>query len=308
MRALRLGVISMAVSLAVCAGGGAAVAQELLAVQGALTAGDAVLEDGSLYDEYTFAGSSGQQITISLISEDFDPYLILLDPQGRRISENDDVSRNNRNSRLVITLPSTGTYTVVANSYESGSNGEYEIKIESGESPAVTLQAMVTEAVPGISPPCSAALISAISDIETAREVNAAVSPVQLRDRYAEFPADRPNGVKVALNGPATLSVIRSPQLLDQLSGELIRNCPTVGAVVFRSAETGFEKIFGFLPNRDETSLVVEADAVPVGEFSCVPVPDNSRAGRSVARSLAWGDQICAVDNPGSGIGGSSRS
>lgn len=308
MRALRFGVISTAVSLAVCVGWSAATAQELLAVQGALTTGDAVLEDGSLYDEYTFAGSSGQQITISLISQDFDPYLILLDPEGRRISENDDVSRNNRNSRLVITLPSSGTYTVVANSYESGSNGTYEIKIESGESPSVTLQAMVAEAVPGSSPPCDAALISAIDDIETDRNVNAVVSAVQLRDRYAEFPAERPNGVKVALNGPATLSVIRSSQLLDQLSGELIRNCPTVGAVVFKSAETGLEKIFGFLPNRDETSLVVEADAVPVGEFACVSVPGNRRADRSAVRSLAWGDQICAVDSPGSSVGGSSRS
>ncbi|CAN5827667.1 hypothetical protein BH23CYA1_BH23CYA1_16430 [soil metagenome] len=308
MRALRLGVISTAVSLAVCAGWGAATAQELLAVQGALTTGDAVLEDGSLYDEYTFAGSSGQQITISLISQDFDPYLILLDPQGRRIGENDDVSRNNRNSRLVITLPSTGTYTAVANSYESGKTGQYEIKIEAGESPVATLQAMVSEAVPGSSPPCDAALISAIGDIETDREVNAVVSPVQLRDRYAEFPTDRPNGVRVALNGPATLSVIRSPQLLDQLSGELIRNCPTVGAVVFRSAETGFEKIFGFLPDRDETNLVVEADAVPVGEFDCVPVSGDRRTGRSAARSLAWGDQICAVDNPRSGTGGANRS
>ena len=308
MRALRLGVISTAVSLAVCAGWGTAAAHELLAVQGALATGDAVLEDGSLYDEYTFAGSTGQQITISLTSQDFDPYLILLDPQGQRISENDDVSRNNRNSRLVITLPNNGTYTVVANSYESGSNGEYEIKIESGDSPAVTLQAMVAEAVPGSSPPCDAALISAIGDIETDREVNAVVSPVQLRDRYAEFPSGRPNGVKVTLSGSATLSVIRSSQLLDQLSGELIRNCPSVGAVVFRSAETGLEKIFGFLPDRDETSLVVEADAVPVGEFDCVPVQSDRRAGRSAARSLAWGDQICAVDNPGSGIGSSSRS
>ena len=308
MRALRFGVISTALSWAVCAGWSVATAQELLAVQGALTAGDAVSEDGSLYDEYTFAGGSGQQITISLISQDFDPYLILLDPQGRRISENDDVSRSNRNSRLVVTLPSTGTYTVVANSYEADKNGEYEIKIETGESPAVTLQAMVAEAVPESSPPCDAALISAIGDIETDREVKAVVSAVLLRDRYAEFPAERPNGVKVQLNGPATLSVIRSPQLLDQLSGELIRNCPTVGAVIFKSAETGLEKIFGVLPNRDETSLVVEADAVPVGEFNCVPTPANRQAGRSVARSLAWGDQICAVDNPGSGISGSSHS
>ena len=143
MQALqRLGIIAIAAGLAFFAAQAnpISVAQAdpiqanptvILEKQGLLSAGDSVLDDGSLYDAYKFSGSSGQQVTIYLESQDFDPYLILLDPAGRRISENDDISRTNRNSRLVVTLPDTGTYTVVANSYEAGKNGGYRIKVSS---------------------------------------------------------------------------------------------------------------------------------------------------------------------------------
>ena len=133
MQALqRLGIIAITIGLTVCTAGRAAAANPImLEEQGLLSAGDSVLDDGSLYDTYRFLGSSGQRVTIYLESQDFDPYLILLDPAGRRISENDDISRTNRNSRLVITLPKTGTYTVVANSYEAGKNGGYRIKVSS---------------------------------------------------------------------------------------------------------------------------------------------------------------------------------
>lgn len=136
MQALqRLGIMAVTSGLAVYAAQAnpISVAQAnpiiILEEKGLLSAGDSVFDDGSLYDAYKFSGSSGQQVTIDLESQDFDPYLILLDPAGRRISENDDVSRTNRNSRLVVTLPDTGTYTVVANSYEAGKNGEYRIKV-----------------------------------------------------------------------------------------------------------------------------------------------------------------------------------
>jgi hypothetical protein len=133
MRALNwFGVIFTAV-IAVIVGAvsaGSASAQTLLETQGTLAAGDAVLDDGSLYDQYTFSSRSGQRVVIYLESGDFDPYLILLDPQGRRISENDDISASNRNSRLDLILPATGTYTVVANSYESGKNGLYKISVD----------------------------------------------------------------------------------------------------------------------------------------------------------------------------------
>jgi hypothetical protein len=140
MQALqRLGIIVIAVGLAVGTAANAALAdQALLEKQGMLASGDAVLDDGSLYDQYSFVGSIGQQLVIYLESQDFDPYLILLDPTGRRISENDDISRTNRNSRLVITLPSEGTYTVVANSYEAGKSGMYKLLVNSPSASSVT--------------------------------------------------------------------------------------------------------------------------------------------------------------------------
>lgn len=133
MQALqRLGIIATAVGLTICAAWSAAQANPIvLEEQGLLSSGDSVLDDGSLYDAYKFSGRGGEQITIYLESRDFDPYLILLDPSGRRMSENDDISRTNRNSRLVITLPMTGTYTVVANSYEAGKNGSYRLRVVS---------------------------------------------------------------------------------------------------------------------------------------------------------------------------------
>lgn len=131
MQALkRLGLITTTVGLAVFTAWSAAQANySLLDEQGALSSGDAILDDGSLYDQYPFSGNGGEQVTIYLASEDFDPYLILLDPARRRISENDDISRTNRNSLLVVTLPTTGTYTVVANSYEAGKTGTYALQV-----------------------------------------------------------------------------------------------------------------------------------------------------------------------------------
>ncbi len=153
MQALqRQGIIGTALGLAVftvvfTAGSTAMANPALLEKEGTLSSGDAVLDDGSLYDQYSFLGSTGQPIIIYLESQDFDPYLILLDPTGRRISENDDISRTNRNSRLVITLPSEGTYTVVANSYEAGKVGLYKLQISSQNSSAMTTRLVAQSGV-----------------------------------------------------------------------------------------------------------------------------------------------------------------
>ena len=181
MQALqRLGIIittvGTTVGLAVCGVFSSSVKASpiLLEERGTLSSGDAILDDGSLYDQYTFVGSSGQRVTIYLESDDFDPYLILLDPARRRISENDDISRTNRNSRLVITLPSTGTYTVVANSYESGQTGSYLLRVasEGGNISRLIAQEMVAAAVPNASPICRSAILSVMDNIGEGREVD----------------------------------------------------------------------------------------------------------------------------------------
>jgi hypothetical protein len=107
--------------------------QTLLRQQGTLADGDSVLaSDGSLYDEYTFEGTTGQQVTISLVSSDFDTYLILLGPDGTVIDQNDDISSSNFNSELTVTLPVAGTYTVIANSYDNSGRGRYTLTVTAG--------------------------------------------------------------------------------------------------------------------------------------------------------------------------------
>jgi serine/threonine protein kinase len=81
---------------------------------------------------YAFEASAGQQVVIELRTTggDLDPNLLLLGPDGLLIAENDDIEPGvQRDSRLEITLPSDGIYTVVATRYDpytaGGSSGSY---------------------------------------------------------------------------------------------------------------------------------------------------------------------------------------
>lgn len=117
--------------LVLSANGLAAIAQTppLIQEQGVLEEGDSILQsDGSLYDQYTFEGEEGQSITISMESDEFDTYLALIDPEQKVIAENDDVSQDDQNSAFTVTLPSNGTYVVIANGFDSNSRGQYSIE------------------------------------------------------------------------------------------------------------------------------------------------------------------------------------
>ena len=94
-----------------------------------LNPGDLTLSDGSLYKQYVFDGQAGQAITISMASNEFDTYLILVGPEGEMLAQNDDISEADRNSEISITLPETGTYLVIANAYDSNGQGNFSITI-----------------------------------------------------------------------------------------------------------------------------------------------------------------------------------
>lgn len=91
---------------------------------------DQVLQiDGTLYDQFTFCGKAGQQVKITLESTEFDPYLILVDPNQTILAENDDWDANSQNSQLIVVLPQAGTYTVVANAYRKEGRGQYTLVV-----------------------------------------------------------------------------------------------------------------------------------------------------------------------------------
>ncbi|MGD1712257.1 pre-peptidase C-terminal domain-containing protein, partial [Dapis sp. BLCC M172] len=107
----------------------------ILQQEGTLSDGDLVLpSDESIYDEHTFEGTEGQVVTVTLDSPDFDTYLAVFSPTGELLGEHDDVNQKNTNSELTITLPVTGKYRVIVNSYDKTGRGEYNLQvIKSGE-------------------------------------------------------------------------------------------------------------------------------------------------------------------------------
>ncbi|MEM9216642.1 MAG: CHAT domain-containing protein [Cyanobacteria bacterium P01_F01_bin.150] len=104
------------------------------------------LYDGSYFSRYTFGGNEGEQITIAVDSQDFDAYVMLLDPDGAFIAHSDnteglrmfqppngnpmpqaDPSGDSTDAFLIITLPSTGTYQILVNTRNAGQTGQYTV-------------------------------------------------------------------------------------------------------------------------------------------------------------------------------------
>jgi len=102
----------------------------LLQEQGVLASGDSVLpSDNSLYDQYTFQGTAGQSVTVTVESSDFDTYVAVFSPDGKLLRENDDINQSSKNSGLTVTIPSNGTYRVIVNGYDNKSRGRYALSV-----------------------------------------------------------------------------------------------------------------------------------------------------------------------------------
>lgn len=97
---------------------------------GTLQEGDEVIpNDGSFYDSYPIEGTAGDTFIITLESADFDTFLAVMDKDGNIIEQNDDIDEQNSNSRLELTLPDDGTYTIIINTYDQQGTGNYTLKL-----------------------------------------------------------------------------------------------------------------------------------------------------------------------------------
>ena len=99
---------------------------------GRLSRGDYQLDSGEYYEALTYAGQAGQFITISLHSDDFDPYLMVLDPNGAKVVEIDDSPGYGRDIVISMNLPMSGGYTIIVTSFEAGETGRFHLDVESG--------------------------------------------------------------------------------------------------------------------------------------------------------------------------------
>jgi hypothetical protein len=109
-------------------------------VNGSLTTGDCRLPlDGSFLDVYTFEGTAGQQINVTMTttSAGLNPFLLLYDPAGFFLYE-DNNGAGGTNARVphpddgqFLTLPVNGTYRIYANSAAPDQTGSYTLTVGS---------------------------------------------------------------------------------------------------------------------------------------------------------------------------------
>ncbi|BAZ43185.1 putative membrane protein [Chondrocystis sp. NIES-4102] len=98
--------------------------------RGILETGDrTIAEDGSLYDSYPLEGKAGDSFVIYLESEEFDPFVALIDSKGNIVEQNDDIDDDDSNSRIEVTIPEDGVYNVIVNAYDQGGKGNYILTV-----------------------------------------------------------------------------------------------------------------------------------------------------------------------------------
>lgn len=101
-------------------------------VQGSLAAGDGQLSTGEFYDVFDIQGVAGQTVTVEMTSTAVDPYLFV---RGPGVSlDNDDGTGFGLNSRLQVTFPQTGAYSLTATSYAANEVGAYSLVMRAGSS------------------------------------------------------------------------------------------------------------------------------------------------------------------------------
>ncbi len=98
-----------------------------------LTRYDQMFDDGSHYRIFGFEGRPGDSVSISLVSEDIDAYLILGGPMGE-ITRDDD-SGGLCNAHVTAVLPDSGTYVIYASGTASGEWGNFTLSLERGLMP-----------------------------------------------------------------------------------------------------------------------------------------------------------------------------
>lgn len=98
-------------------------------VSGQLSDGDTRRGSGQFQDSFTLDAQGGERIEIGLSSPDFDPVLAISGP-GLSESNDDDFDSDTRDSRLVVTLPRPGRYTITASSYDRDERGVYQLSVK----------------------------------------------------------------------------------------------------------------------------------------------------------------------------------
>jgi len=96
-----------------------------VSLSGMLSASDEQLATGEYADRYVISGERGDRVALDLQSDAFDTYLFLRGPDD--VAADNDDGPDGTNSRIDMTLPADGDYTVSVTSYGPGEVGPYSL-------------------------------------------------------------------------------------------------------------------------------------------------------------------------------------
>ncbi|HLM69021.1 MAG TPA: hypothetical protein VK358_15890, partial [Longimicrobium sp.] len=113
-------------------GGGGSTISAGQTVRGELSTSDMRLADNSYADDYRYTGNAGDQIVITLRSTAFDAYLVWGTGSGSSFASDktDDDGAGGTDSQITVTVGSSGSYTIRANSLGANSTGAYTLSVE----------------------------------------------------------------------------------------------------------------------------------------------------------------------------------
>jgi serine protease Do len=97
-------------------------------VSGFLAASELPVIDGRPGQAWALEGASGQSLTIDLLSDAFDGYLYLAGP-GLDVPLEDDDGGTDRNARITVTIPASGTFRVIVSAFSAGSGGAFDLRV-----------------------------------------------------------------------------------------------------------------------------------------------------------------------------------
>jgi len=104
-------------------------------VKGQLTAGDPLLRtDSSYYQRWVLPLEAGRTVTVDLVSDDFDSYLLVTRGRGQKLVENDD-GGGGCNARVVYTATDDHPVRLVVNSAGKRQTGRFTLGVTDGARP-----------------------------------------------------------------------------------------------------------------------------------------------------------------------------
>jgi serine protease Do len=97
-------------------------------MSGQLSPNDPRLSDSSVFQAWTFVGTAGETIVMDVTSAEFDAYALIQNSNSQKLAADDD-SGGGTNARITFTLPYSGAYRLIANTYRQGSYGAFSLTV-----------------------------------------------------------------------------------------------------------------------------------------------------------------------------------